>query len=238
MISSCGLGLALLLVAWASPAAQAGHPKLSLPNMLKQADLGFHGQVIAIEEEPLPEKGMAFTHVTFRIVDVLFNRSQEPIGSVIRLTFAGGTVNGKIVKVSDVPEFKLNQEVVALVRNDGNRYASPIIGGIQGLYRVMRDEQTSEAFPLTESQHGIEKIAKGEIVMTAKVASVRAGEVAYSTEKPNVEMTKAPAPLPASPNASAREFSVSEPRPAQLLRLPEFMGAITEQYQQLARQRR
>src|SRR5262245_14551368 len=111
-----GLGIALLLAALAAPAAEASHPKLTMKKMLEQADLGFHVQVISIEEEAVPEKGMAFTHVTFRIVDVLFNRAPEPVGSTIRLTFAGGTVGGKIVKVSDVPEFQLNQEVVALVR--------------------------------------------------------------------------------------------------------------------------
>jgi len=67
---------------------------------------------------------------------------------------------------------------------------------------------------------------------------VRAGQVAYSAEKPNLEIPKAPPPQPASPSASARVFSVTEPRPAQLLRLPEFLGSITEQYQQLARSRR
>jgi hypothetical protein len=103
---------------------------------------------------------------------------------------------------------------------------------------VLRDEQTSESYPLTDGQHGIEKISRGEVVTTAQVSSVRGGEVVYSTEKPNQGPPRVAAPMPATPNATAREFTISEPRPAHLLRLPEFLGAITEQHQQLASQRR
>jgi hypothetical protein len=237
--SRCGLGLALLLTALAAPSAEASHPKMTMKKMLEQADVGFHGQVISIENEAVPEKGMAFTHVTFRVVDVLFNRAPEqPVGGTIQLTFAGGTVNGKIVKVSDVPEFQVDQEVVALVKHDGNRYANPIIGGVQGLYRVVRDELTQDAYPVTAGLNGIEQISRGELVTTAKVATVHAGEAVYSTEKPRQDAPRVQAPLPATPNATSGEFSISVGKPAHLLRLPEFLGAITEQYQQLASQRR
>jgi hypothetical protein len=226
---------ALAVSALFVPPAFAGHPRLSLQQMLKQADVGFHGKVVSMREEAVPEKGMAFTHVTLRVLDVIFNRTPEPMGDLIELTFAGGTVDGKIVKVSDVPEFTLDEEVVALVLHDGKRYASPVVGGRQGLFRVLRDETSGALYPVTEGRRGIDHVAKGEVVTTAKVTTVRGGAVTYADASPNPEIAKAPPPqrTPGSPAGTARETRIEEPRPERLMGLTEFLGALKEQYQQL-----
>src|SRR5262249_29186667 len=115
------------------------------------------------------------------------------------------------------------------------RYASPVIGGKQGLYRVLRDETSGALYPLTDGQRGIDHVQKGEVVTTARVESVRDGVVSYAAAGANPEMRKAPAPVPSpgSPAVAARETQIDEPRPARLMGLSELLGALKEQYQQL-----
>jgi hypothetical protein len=75
---------------------------------------------------------------------------------------------------------------------DGRRYANPLVGGTQGLFRVIADDATGEPYPVTNVGGGIISITDGRLRFTPPVDSIANG-IAVVTE---IGPPMSPAPVP------------------------------------------
>jgi hypothetical protein len=179
---------------------------------------------------------MAFTHVVFRVEQLLFDRTGSAPRDLITLVFAGGAIDDEIVKVMGVPEFRVGEEAVVLTYYDGHRYASPIVGRSAGLFRVVQDEQTYRRYPLSADGAGIEAIQKGSLVLADRVEGVRAGRPTYLARAPFELAAAPPAPVPANGAIDVPWPTLSrlpEGRPNRLLELQELLDSIDLLYREL-----
>ena len=215
---------------WASAGAQIA---MRLPQVVEQADLGFYGVVKGIREEFVPEKRMAFTHITFDVHELLFNRSSLSILDEVTLTFGGGRAGEAFVRFAGVPTFALGERIIALARHDGRRYANPLIGGVQGMFRVVWDEVTGRSYPLTAGSRGIERFVEGDSVTTDRIANVQGGRIVYEARRglPGLARVEAPRPVAGSGrNMSARVSGLIAPRrPLTVADLRELLDEIRYQ---------
>jgi len=222
-LSITALALSLALT---STASASSHPPISFEEVLRRADVGFHGVVTATREIAPEGVKMAFTVVTFEVREVALDRTEglPTIGDTVELTFAGGTRGDRTVKVAGIPTFAVGDEVVLFAKHDGQRYADPVIGGPQGRFLVDRDEETGRAFPLTAGRRGL--VVGDEITTTERVERI-ADERPVYREAP--EATPAPIPTPVG-NAGPVVLSErpTDPRPAQVADVTAFLAAVRE----------
>ncbi len=234
MVGITSLAAAALLAS----TALATQPKMQLSQIVDKADIGFAGKVKSQREEvvTLQEHQVAFTHVTFAVQKLIFQRDAVVIDDEITLTFAGGHLpDGSEFRVSDVPTFKNDEEVVIFAFYDGTRYADPIVGGSQGLLKVIHDRSTQAAYPLANGGRGIEQVEKGNLVTTDFVNAIDGGAITWGSANPaeagaiDASGIAMPAPTGSSPQQTATVSTLTQPnRPASVLDLDAFAKAVVD----------
>jgi hypothetical protein len=153
----------------------AMHFYLTFDDIIKKADVIFLGQVTGQRSRYGDGKKMIFTDVYFEVARLIHCKEElEPIThSNIMLTFAGGNMEGESFAVSDVPSFETGATYLLFTVMDGKIYPSPVVGGVQGLFRVLVDQEQGIQYPLTFGRHGISAIRNGRIVTTLPVHKVQ-----------------------------------------------------------------
>ncbi len=234
MVRITSLAAATLLAS----TALASQPKMEIAEIVKKADIGFAGKVKSQREEvvTLKDNTVAFTHVTFEVQNLMFQKDGVAVGNEITLTFAGGRLpEGGEFRVSDVPTFKNDDEVVIFAFHDGLRYADPIVGGPQGLMSIIHDRATQVAYPLANGGRGIEQLAKGTLVTTDHVKSISNGAITWgnpmiaSGGSVDTGGVSVPAPVGSTPQQTAVVSTLTQPnQPAKVLDLAAFAKAIGE----------
>jgi hypothetical protein len=207
---------------------------LSFDEIVKKADVIFHGKVVDQVSRYGAGGKMIFTDVYFDVLELIYKSEEsEPItGSNIMLTFAGGTVGERTVRVSDVQSFETGSSYLICTRMDGKTYASPIVGGNQGLFTIITDEEHGLRYPLTPGRRGISEIRNGDVVTSPPVANIRAGVIEKSPKKETSVKFYDVAPKPAAgmdPTRHQAWVSTTEKEmPEKLMTLDELIGTIHE----------
>jgi hypothetical protein len=121
------------------------------------ADIIFVGTVRTSECRLDAEHNMIFTDVYFDSIDVLAAKpsSVQKTASSIKLTYAGGAMNGMRVSVADAPEFQQGNRYVIFGADDGKVYGNPIICGSQGLFLVLRDETSANEYVVSSGRRPV-----------------------------------------------------------------------------------
>ncbi len=150
--SSCRGWFVLLLVLMGSGPLQAtAIRQVNLDEMLRQSELVFDGVVknIQVKEN---EYGRLTTHVTFKVLDVL---KGNPGGKTITLIFAGGSKDGKTLKVGEMDYPDLGERGIYFVESLQKRLVNPLYGWSQGRVLVIADDDgtlrvyTAQENPIT-----------------------------------------------------------------------------------------
>jgi len=119
---------AIALTIACSWAAATTFIDLTLDQMIAKTDFSFFGTVSKIHIE---DRGEPWTVVTFTIKVPLLNVD----GPTVELSFLGGTLaTGESLTVNLMPKFTEGEEILVLAYDDP--YASPIVGFLQGLWRL------------------------------------------------------------------------------------------------------
>lgn len=152
------LGTALVLVMSAGvPALATTYRHMTFDDLIAAAELAFHGVVEGTRVTM--EDGDPWTHVTFRLEELLLEPAEPEEGSTVpadgtvTLAFLGGESDGTRLSVALMPEFAEGDEVLVLAY--AGRYYSPITGFRQGLWRL--DDagrwlsETGSEFPLPDA---------------------------------------------------------------------------------------
>ncbi|MCB2183582.1 MAG: hypothetical protein KQH63_16225 [Desulfobulbaceae bacterium] len=209
--------------------------------IIAQADLAFVGRVVDKESRYTEKPRMINTDVTFAIDRILFVRdrsAEKPEGEVV-LTFAGGETAEGILQVSDVPDFDLQSLYIVLARSDGKSYFSPVIGGSQGLFRVVTDDITGTLHPLTYGKRAIIAVDKKGKIMRGSRANlgIAHGKARKKTMllQDNTLSTAIAQPVPGSGalsasrvNPEASDKSLMLQKAETLMTLEDFVTKIEE----------
>lgn len=216
--------LALGLVLGAVVARASTFEPLAFRDVVRRADLAFHGTVVDVRESAHASGRMAFTHVKFRVDDSIVDRHSGVVDGNVTLTFAGGTVGSTRIVVAGVPTFAVGDEVVVLAHHDGKTYANPCVGGDRGLFRVIRDRKTHVAHPIDVASRAIASFASDEPVFTDVVDAIESGAITWREP--------AASPSPPLPERTDRgdavraSSAVDPPRPVAIVTLASFLESV------------
>ncbi len=141
----------LLALMGSGPLQATAIRQVNLDEMLRQSELVFDGVVknIQVKEN---EYGRLTTHVTFKVLDVL---KGNPGGKTITLVFAGGSKDGKTLKVGEMDYPDLGERGIYFVESLQRRLVNPLYGWSQGRFLVLEDEDgiprvyTAKKYPVT-----------------------------------------------------------------------------------------
>jgi hypothetical protein len=146
------LALALLLAAavpmvqWASATTVLA---LDLDSRLQRSQDVFVGRVVAVRGEALADE--AWTVVTIEVdrwlraggADVDDPAAALATRPTVELSFLGGDATGvPRLEVAGMPRLSEGERVLAMTYGSGVRYASPVVGFDQGVFRLVDDVWT------------------------------------------------------------------------------------------------
>ena len=210
--------------------ASAEQLKLSFTEVAQTADLIFIGTVSEQRTRLNDKRTMVFTDVLFKDIQIIHATEQSAQKSlpVVRLTYAGGQVGDVSVEVSDTPHLTDGNRYLIFMLDDGKTYSSPIIGGAQGLFEVMRDAASGQEYVLTAGRRAIIGAnAEGLIASEQRVSSVEGGSLVANAKQDasSARINSEPA-MPADGNSSYIPRVAPSLKNARPLTLDEFISHI------------
>ena len=109
----------------------------------KQSDLIFSGTV-ARQNCFLRNDSMLVTETVFNDIEIVqsVNPSRSVSDPEIRIVHAGGTFNGKISMVPDIPDLTVGKRYFVFVKDDGTFHPNPFPGGCKAVIGISRDSLT------------------------------------------------------------------------------------------------
>lgn len=216
--------LALGLVLGAVVARASTFEPLAFRDVVRRAELAFHGVVVEVRESALASGRMAFTHVKFRVDASMVDRNSGIVDGHVTLTFAGGTVGSTRIVVAGVPTFAVGDEVIVFAHHDGKTYANPCVGGDRGLVRVLRDRASQVAYPVDAASRAIASFASDEPVFTDVVLSIESGTITW---RPRASPASPPLPERTDRGDAVRaSVAVDPPRPDAVVTLASFLESV------------
>ncbi len=223
----------MLCLVLASTPARAMQSLLDFDELVDRADAIFVGEVAAQTSRLAPNGKMVFTDVRFDNVVIVHERARAKVrlGKQVTLAFAGGALPDKRVKVSDVPVFESGGIYLVFSLMDGRSYASPVVGGFQGLFPVVADEVSGTRHPLTYGRNAIQGLsadARPRVLLGPRVRRIRGGVAEPAAETPDDRRFMVPpTPLgPLSARAAAAPVAAPGPKPGKLMTLEAFTAEI------------
>ncbi len=204
---------------------------LSFDEIVRKADVIFMGKVIDQKSRPADNQRVIFTDVQFEVKKFIFKNEKSPphAGDTMQLTFVGGEMEGKIVRISDVPSFETGSTYLVFSRMDKNTYASPIIGAYQGLFAVITDEASGISYPLTYGKRPVLGIADGDLIAGPPVKRIHAGKAEGLSEKVAPRLYEiAPRSADGTGRAKAEVSLMKSKSSGPMMNLDQFVTEITE----------
>jgi hypothetical protein len=220
------LALALILCCHTASAEQL---ELSFAEVAQTADLIFVGTVSQQSTRMNDKRTMIFTDVTFKDIQVVQANAQsvQRRAATIRLTYAGGQVGKVSVEVSDTPRFTNGSRYLIFMSDDGQTYSTPIIGGPQGLFEVVRDAASGQDYVLTAGRKAIIGVSdQGFVASEHRVASITGGSLVAEANANDPAARIAEPATPADGNSSYSPRVVPDEKEARPLTLAQFIDYI------------
>lgn len=160
----CGptAALLLLLLAAAPPAAALGR-KLSLDQIVQQGKTVLVGSVVSTSTRWGEGKKMIWTDYEVSVEEAW----KGSPGRFVTLSFAGGTVDGRSIIVTHVPQLKIGGTYVFSLEDLDQLYASPVVGSEQGLFREVTNKGTGQRILLDADGWAVGFDRQGELTRLA-----------------------------------------------------------------------
>ncbi len=109
--------------------------------LVSRAQVIFDGEVTGLQSQWIGEGAQRriVTFVTFKVNESI---KGDP-GTTYSMRMLGGTVDGRTMRVTDAPEFKVGERRILFVENNGNQFI-PLVGIQHGSFRVQKDQSGRE----------------------------------------------------------------------------------------------
>lgn len=166
------------ILACSAQVASAQIAKLAFEEIAQSADLIFTGTVESQTSRVNSQGRMILTDVIFKEVTVInaTARAKQEQEKQIRLTYAGGTVGGVGISVSETPHFETGHRYLIFMQDDGETYSNPLMGGDQGMFEIIRDENSGAEYLLNAAGKVVTSLDTGGVqVSTFRAKAVRNG---------------------------------------------------------------
>lgn len=154
--------LLFLLLAAAPPAAALGR-KLSLDQIVQEGKTVLVGTVVSTSTRWGEGKKMIWTDYEVSVEETWKGSPDR----VVTLSFAGGTVDGRSIIVTHVPQLKVGGTYVFSLEELDQLYASPVVGSEQGLFREVTNKATGQRILLDADGWAVGFDRQGELTRLA-----------------------------------------------------------------------
>jgi hypothetical protein len=188
------------------------HLTVPFEEIAQTADLVFIGTVENQECRFNVARTMIFTDVTFGNIEIIAStkRSMQKASPTIHLAYAGGELDGQGIEVSGTPRFKTGSRYFLFVVDDGTTYSTPIVGGPQGHFEVIRDSAGGE-YLLTPGKKVILSAGPDGLEMSARrTLSVRDGLPVFENTARLSSFYHAAPPVPVGRHMSAQNSRANQ----------------------------
>lgn len=170
--------LSLLLLAGIPRPALASQIQIAFEEMAQTSDLIFIGTADSQSVRFNDRKTMIFTEVVFRDIQRIHatSKSVQRSAPTVRVTYPGGELDGVGMDVSDTPRFIAGHRYLLFMFDDGQVYSTPIIGGAQGQFEVVKDLATQQEYVLTPGGRAVLSLSpQGLVASTQRVSAIQSG---------------------------------------------------------------
>lgn len=138
------LSTALLAGILPDPAAHALMVRRSLAERTQDAEAVVVGTVVAQESRWDPADALIFTDVTLQVSETLKSPGSQGLPARVVIRVAGGRVGRFYMRVSDVPEFQPQEQVIVCLRRATARGVYHVVDGTQGTFRLITDPASGQ----------------------------------------------------------------------------------------------
>lgn len=148
--------LLLLLSAGAAFATTVVAP--TFDELVTKADAIVRGRVTEVRPEWVdsPQGPVIKTFVTLTVE----NQLKGPSGQQITLSFLGGEIGDKGMRISGMPQFAVGQTEVLFIAGNGVRFC-PLVAMMHGRYRVQTEASTGRAY--IARNDGVPLVNEGDV---------------------------------------------------------------------------
>jgi len=137
-----------------------------------EADLVFVGTVVDIYSEwSDPDETEIYTYVTFNDIEIVAGEYQD---SELTVRFSGGEIWDFKVLYAGVPQFNLGERNLLFLSGNFTEVC-PIVGWIQGNFRIMYDQSVGAQVIHTDDGKPIAGIQEGKIILSRDDILVQGG---------------------------------------------------------------
>ncbi len=217
--------LSFLLLAGVSSPAFASQIQITFEEMAQSSDLIFIGTVDSQSARFNDRKTMIFTDVLFRDVQLIHatGKSVQRGASTVKVTYPGGELNGVGVDVTDTPELLAGRRYLLFMSDDGQVYSTPIVGGAQGQFEVVKDLETQEEYVLTSGGRAVLSVSpKGLVASHQRVSAIQGGQLVAGPAPWDTSLRTAASPQANDASTSFRPSAQAKDEGSPLL-LKDFL---------------
>jgi len=125
-----------LLMVTAVPTAATSVLQLSFDEICRRAEFIFEGYVTRVETRTNGGSDTIHTHVTFAVTERL---KGPEIGNELELSFLGGTVEGRTLRIQAMRVPEAGEAGIYFVESVSRMQVHPLLGWSQGHYLIKRD---------------------------------------------------------------------------------------------------
>jgi hypothetical protein len=121
----------------------------SFDQLVSQAEVIFQGRVTDVRSQWIGEgaERHIVSYVTFKVEDAVKGKP----GESYTIRMFGGTVDDESMGVSGAPTFKLGDDDILFIENNGTQVI-PLVGIMHGRFRVKRDHSGREVVTTNEGE--------------------------------------------------------------------------------------
>jgi hypothetical protein len=121
----------------------------SFDELVDQAEVIFQGNVTDVKSQWVGEGAQRciVSYVTFKVQDAV----KGAAGQSYTIRMLGGTVDGETMGVADAPTFKVGDNDILFVQNNGSQFV-PLVGIMHGRFHVQQDQSGREVVTNNENE--------------------------------------------------------------------------------------
>lgn len=182
--------IAVVLVLLALSRASALVIPVPIEEMPSKADFVVVGEVLD-KTCRWDDRGIAiFTDYVVAVKDRILGKTDD----ILFMSFAGGTVGGHSIFVTDVPRLEVGKTYL-LFGLGNEKSSSPVVGSEQGVFHVVHDRVLGKEFIVDYDGNLLEKMPDGSLVRGRPVDLSVADRLTFVERKKEEKEPPAPKPV-------------------------------------------
>ena len=170
--------LVLLAIGSLPMVAMAEHRWVGFSELVHRAHVIFDGRVIDQVSWESDDGKMIYTDMTFDLIDLVHAdpKALAHIGNTITITMPGGTFGGRSLDVCTAPHLEHGERVLLCAYLDGKKHISPVVGGDQGVFRIMERGRHLEPIPTKGHAFGLLGIQDEYVHVSPRIDRIEENE--------------------------------------------------------------